>query len=365
MSLFSLNNCHSIVLCFLYFSWIIPFVISLTDIVIISDALLPSSDTLNSNTTKIIAVAVVCAIVAGALTFAVVASTNNSKNTDNGFDADAYYAKVKDCAAQIKKITNFEPDIAVVLGSGMGSLVDKMDVVAKIPYSSINGFPKSTAPGHEGNLVFGKLGDAQVVVMQGRVHYYEGYSMYDVVLPIRVIHELGVKDLVLTNAVGSLNYDYKPGTFVVVKDHISSLIPSPLIGKNIDELGPRFPPMFNVYNKDVIRAVKNVAASASTPDHKIVVNEGVLIQITGPQYETPAECAVYRQWGADTVGMSSVCESIVASHMGMRICNINCISDMADGTLSHKEVEEMVKHMNDDLTVLLIGTVKAINELNS
>lgn len=317
---------------------------------------------IGSDAVKIIAIAVVCAVVAGSLTFAV--TMNNVEKNDDSFDADAYYEEVKRYASDIRKITDFQPDIAIVLGSGMGELIDKVDVVSTIPYSSLEGFPVSTVQGHAGNFVLGTLGDAHVIVMQGRIHYYEGYSMYDVVLPLRVMHELGATSVIFTNAVGSINPSFIPGSFMVVKDHISSLIPSPLIGENIDALGPRFVAMTDVYDMNINQIVKDVAAEKSTPEHAIIVNEGVFIQVTGPQYETPAECAMYSMWGADTVGMSTVCESITAAHMGMRVCAINCITNMSYDPTTHDDVQETMDIMNVDLGILLVETIKEMIKVN-
>ncbi len=213
-----------------------------------------------------------------------------------------------------------------------------LDIVETIPYSKIKGWPDSTVKGHEGNLIFARLGGKNLAIMQGRVHYYEGYSMYDVVLPIRVLGLLGADKLILTNAVGAINADYKVGEFVCVKDHISSFVPSPLIGENIDELGDRFVSMTDTYDKEMQKKVQKIGK-----DNNIPVHSGVFLQVTGPQYETPTEIKMYRSFGADTVGMSTAVEAIAASHMNMKVCAINCITNMAAGMddgFSHSSVTE-------------------------
>ncbi len=267
------------------------------------------------------------------------------------FDADAYYERVQDYAEQIREQTDIVPEVAIVLGSGLGSFIEGVDVHTTVPYSSLKGFPQSTVQGHNGNFILGTMAGKDVIVMQGRVHYYEGYSSAEVVLPLRVMHELGAKTIIITNAVGSLNYDYEPGTFMVVKDHIS-MVPSPLIGENIDELGQRFIPMNGAYDSLLMEKLKTIAI-----EHDITLNRGKFIQVTGPQYETPAEIELYRSWGCDTVGMSSAIEAIAAAHCSMKVCNINCITNYGAGmgghTPSHEEVQEMSKKMASDLIIML------------
>ena len=200
------------------------------------------------------------------------------------FDAKAYYKTLQSCVSQIKAKTDFVPDIALVLGSGLGDYADSVKVVKEIPYSEINGFPVSTVPGHDGTLIFCEIKGKKVVIMNGRVHYYEGYSMPEVVLPLRVLHLLGAKTVILTNAVGAINEEYSVGDFVTNVDHISSFVPSPLLGENIDELGERFVDMSHIYDEDMISIVEDVAEKENITTHR-----GVMIQTTGPQFETPTE----------------------------------------------------------------------------
>ncbi len=251
------------------------------------------------------------------------------------------YEKLLRCYENIKNKINpdFIPEIALVLGSGLGNYADNIETVNIIDYNSIDGFPQSTVQGHKGRFIFGYDNGVPVVIMQGRVHFYEGYDMYDVVLPIRLMKMLGAKVLFLTNASGGINRNFKAGDFMLITDHISNFVKSSLIGENIDELGARFPDMSEVYDKSLRDIIKNVAAK-----NDIELQEGVYIQLTGPNYETPAEVRMCGILGADAVGMSTVCEAMTANHMGMKICGISCISNMASGIsekpLNHTEVQE-------------------------
>ena len=268
------------------------------------------------------------------------------------FDAERYYQTLLDCVRQIKERTDFIPDTAVVLGSGLGHFVEAMDVAAEIPYSEIDGFPVSTVAGHQGKLVFGEIGGKKVAAMQGRVHYYEGYDVHDVVIPIRVLKLLGAKTAVFTNAVGAINTDYRPGDFVALRDHISSFTPSPLVGENIAQLGERFTPVTDLYDK----GLRELAISIGQ-EKDIRVHSGVFLQVTGPQYETPAEIRMFRLLGADTVGMSTAIEATAAKHMGMRVCAINCVTNMAagiyDSVPSHAEVTAIANKAGKDFSTLL------------
>lgn len=273
--------------------------------------------------------------------------------TEETFDAQIYKQRLQSCVSQIKAKTDFVPDIALVLGSGLGDYADNVKVVKEIPYSEIKGFPVSTVPGHDGSLIFCEIKGKKVVIMNGRVHYYEGYSMPDVVLPLRALHLLGAKTVILTNAVGAINADYEVGDFVTNVDHISSFVPSPLIGDNIDELGERFVDMSKVYDKDMISIVESIAKKENITTHR-----GVMIQVTGPQYETPTEIKNFRNMGADTVGMSTVVEAIAAKHMGMRVCTVSCITNMAAGMqekLSHDEVKKASDNSSANFTKLIDG----------
>ena len=206
-------------------------------------------------------------------------------------------------------------------------------------YHDIEGFPVSTVPGHKGRFLFGYVGDVPVVIMQGRVHYYEGYPITDVVLPIRLMKMMGAELLFLTNAAGGLNPDFSVGDFMMITDQIANFVPSPLIGPNIDELGPRFCDMSEIYNKDLQGIIRETAKELG-----ISIKEGVYVQLTGPNFETPHEVKMCRILGGDAVGMSTACEAIAANHMGMKICGISCISNMGCGMqeqpLSHAEVQE-------------------------
>ena len=251
------------------------------------------------------------------------------------------YEKLMKCHEQVEKKISFKPSLALILGSGLGDFCDTLEIKETLDYGEIEGFPISTVLGHKGRFVFGYCGEKRVpvVVMQGRVHYYEGYSVQDVVLPTRLMGLMGAKKLFLTNAAGGINPSFHAGDFMLITDHISSLVPSPLIGANIEELGVRFPDMSEVYSKRLRTIIENTAAKVSVP-----LVRGVYIQTTGPNYETPAEIRAYGRLGADAVGMSTAVEAMAARHMGMEICGISCISNLAAGIsanpLSHQEVQE-------------------------
>lgn len=248
------------------------------------------------------------------------------------------YERLEKCYKCFKEKIDFIPDVALVLGSGLGDYADGIKQEAVLDYKDIEGFPVSTVAGHKGRFVFGYVGDVKVVVMQGRVHYYEGYSMEDVVLPIRLMKLMGAKVLFLTNAAGGVNYDYHAGDFMLISDQIC-MAPSPLIGENADEIGPRFPDMSNIYDRDLREVVRNAAKDLGIP-----LQEGVYIQLTGPNYESPAEIRMVRILGADAVGMSTACEAIAANHCGLKTVGISCISNLAcgitDKPLTHKEVQK-------------------------
>jgi purine-nucleoside phosphorylase len=249
------------------------------------------------------------------------------------------YKKITKCLEIVRSKTDFVPKVALVLGSGLGGYADEIDVKVTIDYSEIEGFPVSTVPGHHGQFVFGYVKGVPVVIMKGRVHYYEGYPISDVVLPIRLMKMMGAEILFLTNAVGSLNRNHGVGEFMMIRDHILFNVPSPLIGENIDELGTRFPDMSEVYS-DELQAIIRTAAL----EMKIRLNEGIYLQCSGPNFETPAEIRAFGALGTDVVGMSTACEAIAANHMGMKVCGISCISNLAAGIsktpLTHDEVQE-------------------------
>ena len=266
------------------------------------------------------------------------------------------YEKLLSCCKQIREYTDFSPRIGLVLGSGLGHFGDCIDVKATVDYSSIDGFPLSTVSGHMGRFLFGYVKDVPVVAMQGRVHYYEGYKMTDVVLPVRLMCMLGAKKIILSNAAGGINTTFKPGTLMALTDHIASFVPSPLIGQNIDELGVRFPDMTEVYDAEMRKVLKKTADDLNIP-----LKEGVYIQFTGPAYETPAEIKMARSMGADAVGMSTAVEAVAARHMGARICAVSCISNPAAGLnkkpLTHAEVKETADMVADQFQKLIYHSI--------
>lgn len=249
------------------------------------------------------------------------------------------YEKLMKCYECMQKKISFKPELALILGSGLGDYADTMEVVETLDYHDIERFPVSTVPGHKGRFVFGYAGGVPIVAMQGRVHFYEGYKPQDVVLPVRLMKLMGAKVLFLTNAAGGINRSFNAGDLMLITDHISMSVPSPLIGENIEELGVRFPDMSEVYSRRLRKIVENAAVTAGVP-----LRKGVYIQTTGPQYETPSEIRAYERLGADAVGMSTAIEAIAARHAGMEICGISCISNLAAGIsvnpLTHKEVQE-------------------------
>lgn len=266
------------------------------------------------------------------------------------------YEKLLTCYMAFRSKVEFEPEIAITLGSGLGGFADEIEVEAELPYSEIPGFPLSTVPGHEGKFIFGYLEKIPVVLMKGRVHYYEGYDIQDVVLPARLMKMMGAETLVLTNAAGGLGEGMHPGCLMLITDQISTFVPNPLIGPNIDELGTRFPDMTEVYDKDLQDIIRGTAK-----DLGIHLFEGTYCQLTGPSYESPAEIRMLKTLGVSAVGMSTVVEAIAANHMGMKICGISCITNLAaglgTGKLSHAEVQEAADRVAADFRRLVRASV--------
>ena len=272
------------------------------------------------------------------------------------------YERLLKCYQCFKDKINFKPEVALVLGSGLGDYADTIRVEAVLDYHDIEGFPVSTVSGHKGRFVFGYVGDVPVVIMQGRVHYYEGYSMEDVVLPTRLVKMMGARVLFLTNASGSVNYDYKAGDFMMITDQISNFVPSPLIGPNEEMLGERFSDMSEIYRKDLCEIIRGAAA-----DLQIPLQEGTYIQLSGPNFETPHEVKMCRILGGDAVGMSTACEAIAANHMGMKVCGISCISNlgcgMTDQPLSAEEVKETADRVAPLFKQLITESIVRIGKM--
>jgi len=250
------------------------------------------------------------------------------------------------------------PVVGVVLGSGLGAFAERLSKRTAVPYGRIPNFPASTGVvGHAGQLVLGRVGKAAVVVLSGRVHFYEGHSMSDVVFPVRVLARLGVKAVVLTNAAGGVRLTYRPGDLMLISDHINFFGHHPLIGPNDEALGPRFPDMTNVYDPALRKIVKGVARA-----QKIPLREGVYLGNSGPSYETPAEIRAFRTLGADAVGMSTVPEVIAMAHMNIPVLGISCITNMAAGILkqklTHEEVMETTARVQKDFTALVLGILE-------
>lgn len=261
-------------------------------------------------------------------------------------------AKITAAAEYILSKTTLRPTIGLVLGSGLGDFADTLEDAVRIPYGEIPHFPVSTAPGHAGALVIGKKCGQVVAAMQGRIHYYEGHDLRTITMPIRVMAKIGVKNLVLTNAAGGANPNYAPATLMLIRDHINYGFANPLIGENLDEFGPRFPDVSDLYTRELRIAVKEKATAAG-----IHLEEGVYMMFTGPNYETPAEVRMAQILGADAVGMSTVPEALVAGHCGMRIVGVSCITNHAagvtDAKLDHSEVVEIASQVHDSFQTLV------------
>ena len=272
------------------------------------------------------------------------------------------YQKLTTCLESVRAKTDFQPEAALILGSGLGDYADGIQVETVIDYHEIEGFPVSTVLGHKGRFVFGYVEQVPVVIMQGRVHYYEGYSMEDVVLPIRLMKMMGAKVLFLTNASGGINPAFHAGSLMLIQDHISIFAPNPLIGANIEELGTRFPDMSHVYDEDLQEIIRSTAKA-----NEIELFEGIYAQLTGPSFESPAEIQLLHKLGASAVGMSTVVEAIAANHMGMKICGVSCVSNLAAGMnsapLTHEEVQEAANAVAPKFEKLLVESITKFREL--
>lgn len=271
--------------------------------------------------------------------------------------------KLQYCLQYVKERISFQPEIALILGSGLGGFADTIEIREVLPYQEIPGFPQSTVAGHAGRFVFGYAEGVPVVIMQGRVHLYEGYDPADAVLPIRLMHLLGAKVLFLTNAAGGIHYDFHAGDLMMITDHISTFVPSPLRGKNMDSLGVRFPDMSEIYSKRLQGILRRAAMEENIP-----LKEGIYVQTPGPAYESPAEIRMFRTLGADAVGMSTAIEAIAARHCGMEICGVSCISNLAAGIsptpLTHEEVKEAADAVAPQFCALVQRVLSAIHEAN-
>ncbi len=261
------------------------------------------------------------------------------------------YEKINATAAFIKEKTG-EADVAIVLGTGLSALANEIEVICTLPYNEIPNFPVSTVEGHHGNLIYGVLGNKKVVAMQGRFHYYEGFDMKEVTFPIRVFNAMGIKKLFVSNASGGLNPSFSVGDIMVISDHINFFPEHPLRGKNLDELGPRFPDMSEPYSKEIIAKAFHIASEKG-----IALQKGVYVGVSGPTFETPAEYLMFRRLGADVVGMSTVPEVIVARHMGMEVFGASVITDSGvPGEIkevSHEEVQLIAAKAEPKLALLV------------
>lgn len=287
-------------------------------------------------------------------------SAPSTEEDDQSAAVQTYEERLQSCKEQIEAITDFKPEIVLVLGTGLGDYADSLDVKATIPYTDIKGWPEATAPMNDGNLIFAEYNGLKLAVMQGRIHYYEGYTMEEVVLPLRVLHMLGADTAILTNAAGSLNPEFKIGEFVCVKDQISSFIPSPLIGENNDELGERFVSMTDAFDQELQNTVLTIGEKKNIPVHS-----GVFLETTGPQFETRAEVDMFRSLGADTVAMSLCDEVLAARHMGMKVCAINVISNMGAGMddedFSQDTIEKSMEEVLEDFQTLIDGLLDSLS----
>jgi len=268
-----------------------------------------------------------------------------------------FYKHVTDSAAYLRSVLPCRPVIGIILGSGLGGLVDQMEEKNIIPYETIPHFPRSTVAGHAGNLVFGYLGKQSVLAMQGRFHFYEGFSMREVTYPLYVMKQLGIENLIVTNAAGGINRDFAPGDLMLLTDHINFLGTNPLMGHNDERFGPRFPDLSEAYSKALLHKAEAVAKELGIP-----YRTGVYLATTGPSYETAAEIRAFSAMGADAVGMSTVPEVIVANYLGMEVLGISCITNLATGIAVTKHSHAEVVRIANESSARLCGWVKALVE---
>ncbi len=263
---------------------------------------------------------------------------------------------VSDAVTYIRTKSKIQPSVGVILGSGLGSVVDAIKVDATIPFGEIPGAKASSVPGHQGKLIMGYAGESPVAIMQGRVHFYEGYDMQDVMFLSRVLGRLGIKKLIVTNAAGGVNTSFKPGDLMLITDHINLMGMNPLRGPNIDPFGVRFPDMSDAYSEALRAQAKEVAKEVG-----VLVQEGVYLAVSGPSFETPAEIRAFRHLGADAVGMSTIPEVIAMAHMNIPVLGISCITNMAAGILkqklTHQEVMETTSRVQKEFTSLVVALV--------
>ncbi|MCD4693597.1 MAG: purine-nucleoside phosphorylase [Calditrichales bacterium] len=275
------------------------------------------------------------------------------------FDRDEYRKQIAEAVDYIKANTRIEPQAGVILGTGLGGLVKEIDIEKELPYHNIPHFPVSTVESHEGKLILGYLADKQIMVMQGRFHYYEGYTMPQITFPVRVMGKMGIKTLLISNACGGMNPQYQKGDLMIMDDHINLLGGNPLIGQNLDEYGPRFPDMSEPYSKRLITMAEKIAL-----ENKIKIQKGVFVAVTGPSLETKAEYRFLRAAGADVVGMSTVPEDTVAVQMGMEVLGISVITDEcfpdALKPVSISEVIEAANKAQPKLTLIMKEVIKRL-----
>jgi purine-nucleoside phosphorylase len=271
--------------------------------------------------------------------------------------------KLQQSVNYIHSVKKTTPKVGVILGSGLGNFIDKMENKTVISYNDIPHFKKVTVQGHGGNLILGTVKGVEVVALQGRFHFYEGHALPDVVFPLRVLKKLGIDILVLTNAAGGINLSYAPGDLVIITDHLNLTGQNPLIGPNDESMGPRFPDMGQAYNKELVQILAETSKTL-----KIKTQQGVYVGVLGPTYETPAEIKMFRILGGDVVGMSTVPETIVANHIGLKVCGISCVTNMGAGVindqqLKHEDIKDEALKVMDNFTNLLNHAIEKFQKV--